>query len=160
MEWAWASSKTAPPPPGHVFTHKTIGGDDALATLDTLVALMAALTLAHAYTTKATPLALAALGLGLLTEHASLRLGGTHCHASSPHLGDISDCSSLNSVLYYLPWVYSCVTLGRRLVDETSWAFPLLTGLLFFGMCGVYECQGPIMGWWLWPFINHYFFLK
>ena len=47
--------------------------------------------------------------------------------------------------------VYTGVSCARRLVDERSWSFPLLCGMLFFGICGIYECQGPLMGWWLWP---------
>merc|ERR1719424_143356 len=110
---------------------------------------MSTLSCIHAYKNSAIPLLIAGLGLGAVTEHASLRLGGTHCHQSG--IIDISECSSANSVFYYLPWVYACVTLARRLVDENSWSFPLITGFLFFGMCGVYESQGPSMGWWLWP---------
>merc|ERR1712166_1534352 len=26
-----------------------------------------------------------------------------------------------------------------------------ISGALFFGMCGVYEMQGPLNGLWLWP---------
>ena len=107
-------------------------------------------TAVHATLHRGWPLAVAGLLLGLVVEHASLRLGGTHCHASSPLL-NVSDCSSANSVFYYMPWVYSCVTAARRLVPVRSWCFPPLCGMLFFGMCGVYESQGPLMGWWLWP---------
>ena len=136
-------------PPGHLFTPNAIGGISAVYELDVLVLLMTILSCAHAYASNQLSLAIAGLGLGLVVEHASLRLGGTHCHQTG--LINFSECSSVNSVVYYLPWVYSCVTLARRLVDERSWSFPLLCGLFFFGMCGVYESQGPMMGWWLWP---------
>ncbi|GMI36809.1 hypothetical protein TrRE_jg6772 [Triparma retinervis] len=79
----------------------------------------------------------------------SLRFGGTHCHASG--LVHFHECSSLNSVLFYCPWVYVGITGAKRLIHKNSWAFPFIAGTLFFGMCGVYESQGPMMGWWLWP---------
>ena len=140
---------TTPMPEGHLYIAEPIGGSMAVFELDALVLVMCILSCIHAYKNSAFPLVIAGLGLGVVTEHASLRLGGTHCHQSG--LINISECSSANSVFYYLPWVYACVTLARRLVDENSWSFPLITGLLFFGMCGVYESQGPSMGWWLWP---------
>ena len=52
----------------------------------------------------------------------------------SSRLLNVSDCSSANSVAYYMPWVYSCVVAARRLVPTQSWAFPPLCGMLFFGM--------------------------
>ena len=117
--------------------------------LDLLVATMLLLTLWHATSNGTHQLALAALCLGILIETLSQRLGGTHCHA--PGLVNVSVCSSANSILYYVPWVYSCVMCAGRLTESNSWTFPFVCGLLFFGMCGVYECQGPMMGWWLWP---------
>ena len=136
-------------PPGFFFREQPIGGISAVYELDLLVLLMTVLSCWHAYKHKQMPLALAGFGLGLVTEHASLRFGGTHCHQSG--IINFSQCSSVNACVYYLPWVYACVTLSRRLVDETSWSYPLICGLFFFGMCGVYESQGPMMGWWLWP---------
>eukprot|EP00937_MAST-01D_sp_MAST-1D-sp2_P002572 g2572.t1 len=127
-------------------------GDGVIA-LDVLILAMVALSTAHAHRSGEYGLLFLGLIAGLLTETLSLRLGGTHCHASSPHLPDISQCSSLNSVLYYVPWVYCCVTSARRLCPAggRSPALPWVAGGLFFGMCGVYEMQGPLMGWWLWP---------
>jgi hypothetical protein len=127
-----------------------VGGLTVVYELDLLVSSMLCLTLWHAALKGQHMLALAGLGLGFVTETLSLRFGGTHCHASG--LLDFTPCSSLNSILYYTPWVYSCVSCARCLVaDEASWTFPLVCGLLFFGMCGPYESQGPMMGWWLWP---------
>ena len=142
----------APPPalpPGHVYNTEPVGGWQAVFELDLLVLVMVALSCLHAYRSKQWPLLIASLGLGIVTEHASLRLGGTHCHQSG--MFDLSECSSANSAFYYLAWAYACTTLARRLIDEESMAYPLVTGLFFFGFCGVYESQGPMMGWWLWP---------
>ena len=110
-------------PEGHNYNPEPVGGIFAIFELDALVLVMSILSCIHAYKNSAIPLLIAGLGLGAVTEHASLRLGGTHCHQSG--LVDISECSSANSVFYYLPWVYACVTLARRLVDENSWSFPL-----------------------------------
>ncbi len=124
--------------------------------LDVLVLLMCSFTVYHAYTEtdknqrkENFVLMLTATLLGLFTEHASLRFGGTHCHASG--LINFSECSSANSVMYYLPWVYGCITTARALTRKNPWMFKYLTAMLFFGLCGVYEMQGPLMGWWLWP---------
>lgn len=136
-------------PPSYVWVFPPLGGPSVVYELDLLISVMVLLTLLHAASNSTGSLALAGLGLGLVTENLSLRLGGTHCHASG--LIDWDQCSSFNSVVYYVPWVYAGVTCARRLVDPTSWACPLLCGLLFFCMCGVYETQGPTMGWWLWP---------
>ena len=103
----------------------------------------------HALREKQIPLFVAGILLGILIETVSLRFGGTHCHATG--LLNFSECSSANSVLYYGPWVYTCVTAARRLTLEKTWAFPVVCGAFFFGMCGVYEMQGPLNGLWLWP---------
>jgi len=152
----FASTEEAPPgtltpltADDYAWQFPPIGGGSVVYELDLLVAAMTSLTLWHAAFSNNHMLALAGLGLGVVTETLSLRLGGTHCHASG--LLNLYPCSSLNSVVYYLPWVYSCVTLTSRLTDTTSWTFPLCCGLLFFSMCGPYESQGPMMGWWLWP---------
>ena len=125
-----------------------VGGLDAIMELDALVLFMTVAVTLHAVYNKNTKLLLAGFILGYLTETLSLRWGGTHCHASG--ILNFSDCSSANSVFYYVPWVYSGITCGRRLVDERSASFPFVCGLLFFGMCGIYECQGPSVRWWLW----------
>jgi len=136
-------------PSSFVWVFPPVGGPSVVYELDFLVAFMLLTTLLHAASTSNGALALSSFGLGLFTENASLRFGGTHCHASG--LLDFDQCSSCNSVLYYVPWVYSAVLSAERLVDKRSFAFPLLCGMLFFGMCGIYETQGPMMGWWLWP---------
>jgi hypothetical protein len=52
-------------------------------------------------------LVIACLVLALCTEQASIKLGGTHCHKEG--IAMVSRCSSLNSVTYYVPWMYSCL---------------------------------------------------
>lgn len=127
-------------------------GTSKVFELDLLVLLLCVASLLHASRQKSARegwwLCVAGLGIGVVTEQASLRFGGTHCHASG--MLNFHECASFNASFYYLPWVYSCVVCGRRLTGDT-WIFPFVTGGLFFGMCGVYEMQGPLMGWWLWP---------
>ena len=129
--------------------------------LDIVVLLMTVATVSHAFIEpdngrrkENVTLVVTSFLLGLFTEHASLRFGGSHCHASSELL-NFSECSSVNSVCYYIGWIYICIQTARRLAirsnGTTSWTFPFLCGGLFFGMCGVYEMQGPLLGWWLWP---------
>jgi hypothetical protein len=127
--------------------------------LDILVLLLAAICVLHACKRRDSSFGLtlcfAAFLLGLLVEQASIRFGGTHCHAPSP-ISNISDCSSTNSVLYYLPWLYLGITSAPRLTPSSQpWAFPFIAAILFFGQCGVYEMQGPYMKWWKWPDQNN-----
>ena len=122
----------------------------SVESLDVLMLLMCIAAGLHAQRAARLPLFVAGCFLGLLVEFMSLRFGGTHCHASG--LINVSECSSLNSVMYYGPWVYNCVTAAERLTGGIQkHAFPWMCGALFFGMCGVYEMQGPTMQWWLWP---------
>lgn len=127
--------------------------------LDILVLLMSVFTIYHAISEtnkdlrfRNVCLLFTSFLLGLGTEHASLRFGGTHCHAAG--IVNFSECSSANSVLYYVPWVYICITTAAELTFARRWMFPFLNAMLFFGMCGVYEMQGPLMGWWLWPRVD------
>ena len=125
-----------------------------IAELDYLSLAQTVLCLAHAVRYEGSfhlLLLPAAFLLGLSIEQASIRFGGTHCHASSLYF-NISDCSSLNSVLIYVIWVYTCGISTLRLTARSyHWTAPFLAGLVFFCFCGVYELQGPLMGWWTWP---------
>ena len=84
------------PPAGHLFVDEPLGGTLGL---DLLILAMCVLVLLHASRNNSYGLALTGLVVGASIETASIRLGGTHCHASG--LLDLSECSSLNSVLYY-----------------------------------------------------------
>ena len=83
-------------------------------------------------------------------EHMSLFLGGTHCHATSAILPMVTPCSSINSVLFYVPWTYTSIEAARRL-NVHPLAFPFAVGLLKFGFGAVYEMQGPWNNYWKWP---------
>jgi steroid 5-alpha reductase family enzyme len=125
------------------------GGD--VVAIDFLVLAMSVVSIYHAVVHSRATLLLASLALGALTEFGSIRCGGTHCHNAG--LLNVAYCSSANSVIYYMPWIYSCVVSADRLVGRSRWALPWLTGVLTFGMCGVYEMQGPNMRWWKWPVV-------
>lgn len=116
--------------------------------LDAVAVGMMTLTCAHAYRCSAWPLVGSLLILAVVLEQFSVRMG-THCHA--PGALNITECSSVNSVLFYVPWMYSAITCSRRLVDERSWALPCLCAALFLSFRAGYEVQGPAMGWWTWP---------
>jgi len=104
-------------------------------------------------------------------EHCSLFLGGTHCHATSPlgRFANLTPCSSLNSILFYVPWIYTSIEGAWRLllavsIRRSSWnkfqsmlliiVIPFLVGLLQFGFGVVYELQGPWNNFWSWPDYN------
>mmetsp|Transcript_14436 Transcript_14436/g.19257 ORF Transcript_14436/g.19257 Transcript_14436/m.19257 type:complete len:178 (-) Transcript_14436:1051-1584(-) len=63
----------------------------------------------------------------MLFEHTSLFLGGTHCHATSPLLPMITPCSSINSVLFYIPWLYTSIESARRM-DLNPICYPFVVG--------------------------------
>jgi len=95
----------------------------------------------------------------IVFEHMSLFLGGTHCHATSSILPRITPCSSINSILFYVPWIYTSIEAALRIIIQHKHnnntfliiAFPFLVGLLQFGFGTVYEMQGPINNFWKWP---------
>ena len=62
----------------------------------------------------------------------------------------VSPCSSVNSVLFYVPWTYTSIEAARRL-NLHPLAFPFAVGLLQIGFGAVYEMQGPSNGFWRWP---------
>jgi hypothetical protein len=111
--------------------------------IDVLVAFMTAAAGSHALRHQKVELLLASLVLGALTEFGAIRFGGTHCHNAG--LLNVAQCSSLNSVVFYGPWIYSSVVVAERLVGGARWALPWICGALTFGMCGVYETQGCVV---------------
>lgn len=136
-----------------VFVSPPVGGPSAILELDALFGAQTLLAFVHATLSPqprwALTLLASALACGLVVETLSVRAGGTHCHADG--LLNFSACSSVNSVLMYGPWIYVCSTAARRLVDDGSFACAVLAGVLCFLQCGVYELQGPALGFWLWP---------
>ena len=120
--------------------------------LDALVFVMLSLTVIHAYRAGKIGFCIVLGLLALVTEQASIRLGRTHCHAEGIVM--VSHCSSGNSVLYYIPWMYACITSGENLVNQvggSKWLVPWVVGFLHFAFCGPYEMQGPSMKWWSYP---------
>uniref|UniRef100_A0A7S4AZK2 Transmembrane protein n=1 Tax=Chrysotila carterae TaxID=13221 RepID=A0A7S4AZK2_CHRCT len=96
--------------------------------LDAIFALLFIVTCALAAQRGQVALVMSIFIMALCIEQASIRFGGTHCHA--PSVFDFSDCSSLNSVLFYIPWIYSALASTARLVQKRSAAFPLLCGFM------------------------------
>ena len=106
---------------------------DVVSQLDVLFSALTLLTLVHAARHRGLLAGLAVVCyLALHTaafEHIALFLGGTHCHASSALLPMMTPCSSINSVLFYVPWTYSSIEAARRL-SLPRVAYPLAVGLL------------------------------
>ena len=97
-----------------------------VAQLDVLFVLLASLTLIHAVYRRGALSGTAAVFFLLahtaFFEHVSLFLGGTHCHATSPLLPMVTPCSSVNSLLFYAPWIYTSLEAARRLEElDTAW---------------------------------------
>jgi hypothetical protein len=132
--------------------------------IDVLVALMLAFSAVHAWRTSNFILIPTFALYSLATEWMSIRVGGTHCHAAG--IANVSDCSSVNSVLYYVPWMYTCLISGQALAARVlprpsvhgaartlhgALVTAAIVGALQFGFCGVYEMQGPTLRLWRWP---------
>lgn len=128
--------------------------DTIVSQLDALYVSLTVLTLLHAASKRGLWAGSAVVACHIahaaLLEHMSLFLGGTHCHATSPLLPMVSPCSSINSLLFYVPWTYTSIEAARRL-DLRPAAFPFAVGLLQIGFGAVYEMQGPTNGYWNWP---------
>lgn len=122
--------------------------------LDVLFSLLALLTWYHAISKRGFWQGSALIAFlvvnTILFEHTSLFLGGTHCHATSP-IAQITPCSSLNSILFYVPWIYTSVEAALRLSLRHTVCFPLVVGLLQFGFGTGYEMQGPLQNFWKYP---------
>ena len=93
--------------------------DEATVTqLDALYIALTALTLLHAVSKRGLWAGSAVVALHFvhtaLFEHTSLFLGGTHCHATSAILPMVTPCSSINSVLFYVPWTYTSIEAGDQ----------------------------------------------
>jgi hypothetical protein len=121
---------------------------DVIFTLETGICLMHALGSGHGFNIQ---LIYSAVAMGFLLEETAIQIGGTHCHTSSPYI-NIAQCSSLNSVLFYVPWIYCGILTTLKLSSSPKhWAMPLLAGMIFFGFGATYELQAPFRGWWFWP---------
>merc|ERR1719353_2446908 len=106
--------------------------------VDVLMFATAALALRHAIRHRELRRYFTMLLAGLVCEVGSIRGGGTHCHADG--LFNLYECSSVNSVLFYAPWLYSATVAAERLGQGgPRWAVALWAGVLAFLMCGVYE---------------------
>lgn len=128
--------------------------ESVVTQLDVLYVVLTALTLVHSVSKRGISEGLAVVAYLVLHtaafEHVSLFLGGTHCHATSSYLPWITPCSSVNSVLFYVPWTYTSLEAARRL-DFHPLVLPFAVGLLQIGFGAVYEMQGPSNGFWRWP---------
>lgn len=131
-----------------------MAGSSVVVQLDVLYIVLTALTLLHAVSKRGLLAGVAVVAyLAAHTaafEHISLFLGGSHCHASSSHLPMVTPCSSINSILFYVPWTYTSIEAARRL-NLHPIAFPFAVGLLQIGFGSVYEMQGPWNRFWQWP---------
>lgn len=115
--------------------------------LDVLIASMLLIALVHAAVNgwRQIVQVIISLLLALLVEQSSIWIGGTHCHREGILM--VSPCSSLNSVLYYVPWIYACTWSANRLSNSDIFR-PFVMGMLMLGFCCVYEMLGPTFGWW------------
>lgn len=59
----------------------------------------------------------------------------------------VTKCSSVNSVLFYAPWMYLSV-FSASFLGVGAWALPSAIALLQLVFGAVYEFQGPRFGWW------------
>ncbi|GAB5360527.1 hypothetical protein AAMO2058_000635900 [Amorphochlora amoebiformis] len=117
--------------------------------LDTLLFTLALVTVFHATLRggEYVALTLGIIMIATFVEEASVNNGivTTHCHDEAILM--ITKCSSFNSILFYLPWLYTAIISARKL-GLPVWAYPSAAALFtcLFGTC--YEMLGPHFGWW------------
>lgn len=122
--------------------------------IDFLVALLCCLVVVHViYYTRASGVRCIQTILlsSFFIERLSIRLGDTHCHADGSVM--VAKCSSLNSILFYVPWMYACWAAGLRLgkaLELPPLQLSLLIGLLHPLFCVPYELTGANKQWWQW----------
>jgi hypothetical protein len=101
----------------HVDLYPGMIGSSWVQQLDVLFVSLTFLTLLHAISKRGLVQGLAVVAYfcvhTAVFEHISLFLGGTHCHASSTILPMVTPCSSMNSVLFYVPWTYTSIEYVR-----------------------------------------------
>ena len=66
----------------------------------------------------------------------------------------IGTCSSLNSILRYVGWFYSCYVIGNKVPLQSMFARTLLIASLHPLFSGMYEVMGINSGWLSWNGVN------
>lgn len=122
-----------------------------LLNVDIIMIFLTVLVLIHCFMktkTNGFMVVIIILGVTILAEQLSIQLGETHCHFDAWIM--ITKCSSLNSVIFYVPWMYSCYYIGRR-IESTFRSRILLIALLHPLYCTMYELTGANEErWWSW----------
>ena len=116
-----------------------------IVSLDYLIYLVFVLTSFFAYRHGHVVLIIAFTLLAVSIEQASIQLASTHCHADA--LVMLSKCSSLNSILFYAPWIYLSL-FAAPYFRLPWWATPSAVALLQFLYGITYELQGPTLKYW------------
>jgi hypothetical protein len=122
--------------------------------IDIIVALLCCIVVAHIlyYTRSNGVRCLQTIILSaFFIERLSIRLGETHCHADASMM--VANCSSLNSILFYVPWMYTCWASGCRIgkaLNMPAMQLSLLIGILHPLFCVPYELTGANSAWWKW----------
>jgi hypothetical protein len=88
------------------------------------------------------------LCIGVISELTSVYLVSTFCHAEA--LVMIGQCCSLNSILYYVGWMYSCYAIGNRVPLQSKFARNLLVATMHPLFSLMYELVGFNSGWIKW----------
>eukprot|EP00301_Raphidiophrys_heterophryoidea_P009267 c13635_g1_i1.p1 GENE.c13635_g1_i1~~c13635_g1_i1.p1 ORF type:complete len:369 (-),score=78.59 c13635_g1_i1:163-1224(-) len=130
-------------PQPYLNDHETLS--TSMLGLDGIIFVTFFLSFVHALISRSFSTVLALAALALAVEQLSIQLGETHCHADA--LVMISKCSSLNSILFYVFWIYLTLTTVQALNLCTLGkigAAGFIQAML--GLC--YELQGPSFNWW------------
>lgn len=123
-----------------------------LILVDIMMTLLTGLVLLHIYlSTKwnGVQVSIIILSITIIAEQLSIQFGETHCHFEA--LIMVTKCSSLNSIIFYLPWMYSCYFIGQHLKFPTKRGKMLFIGLIHPIFCTMYELTGANnQRWWSW----------
>lgn len=119
--------------------------------VDVVIAVLTVLVVVHIYLkTKWNGIKVSIIicSIATIAEQLSISLGETHCHFDA--LIMITKCSSLNSLLFYLPWMYSCYYISQNFNFQTKRSRLLFIGLIHPIFCTMYELTGANNHWWTW----------
>ena len=120
--------------------------------VDIMIALLTGLVLCHIYLKSkldGIKVSIIILCISSIEEQLSIQLGETHCHFDAFLM--VTKCSSFNSIIFYIPWMYSCYYIAQIMKFPTNRSKLLFIGLIHPLFCTMYELTGANnQRWWRW----------
>jgi len=120
--------------------------------VDMVIAVLTGLVICHIYLKSkwdGIKVSIIILCISFIEEQLSIQLGETHCHFDAFLM--VTKCSSFNSIIFYIPWMYSCYYIAQMMKFPTNRSKLLFIGLIHPIFCTMYELTGANnQRWWKW----------